>query len=173
MGKPLSGIITEVSKYIKGWSGGGKETPCGFGSRVDQTRVQREWIPRMVEKYDIRSISDIGAGDLNWLPLIEWPHSVDYKAFDLVPRVSCVERFDIIYQTPKPVDCLLCLWVLNHLPENHAERALANLRASGSKYLIYTWWPAMADFLDLGAIDSTVMRVNGKGTQFEIRIIEC
>ena len=169
----MSGIITDVAKYEKGWSGGGKETPCGYGSRVDQTGVQRKWLPEVVAKYAIHSIADIGAGDLNWMRLVKWPHPVDYQPYDLVPRANGVTEFDLIHEIPPKVDCILCLWLLNHLPEHHAQAALNNLRASGAKYLIYTWWPAMADFLDLGFIESTILRVNGKGTRFEIRLVEC
>lgn len=169
----MSGIITDVKKYIKGWRNGLPETPCGFGSKIDQTVVQRRWIPEMVAKYDIRTIADIGAGDLNWITLVTWPHAVDYTAYDLVPRKVGIKRLDLIQEVPEPVDCLMCLWVLNHLPEDHARQALDNLKASGSKYLIYTWWPAMAGFLDLGYLDSAVMRANGVGVEFEIRIVAC
>lgn len=169
----MSGIITDVAKYQKGWTGGGEETPCGFGSRVDQTKVQREWIPAMVAKYDIRTIVDIGAGDLNWMRLVTWPHPVTYTPFDLVPRDPSVIQFDLVHEVPPKSDLVMCLWLLNHLPEQHARAALENLRASGSKYLIYTWWAAMADFLDLGFMESAVMRVNSKRMQFEIRLVEC
>ena len=81
-----------------------------------------------------------------------------------------MERFDIIHQIPKPVDCLLCLWVLNHLPENHAERALANLRASGSKYLIYTYWSGMADSLDIGSIEAVSVKPY---VDSELRLVKC
>lgn len=169
----MSGIITDVQKYQRGWTGGGSETPCGFGSRIDQTQVQRRWIPEMVARYGVKSIADIGAGDLNWMRLVEWPHPLDYYAYDLVPRANGVEPFDLIHEIPPKVDLILCLWLLNHLPEPHAAAALKNLRASGSKYLIYTWWPAMAGFLDLGFIESTILRKNAKGTQFEIRLVTC
>ena len=160
-------------EFKRGWVGGGSETPCGFGSRIDQTSVQRQWIPEMVARYGIRSIADVGAGDLNWMRLVVWPHAVDYQAYDLVPRSAEVRTFDLIREIPPKVDLILCLWVLNHLPDNLAQTALNNLRASGAKYLIYTWWPAMADFLDLGFMESTIMRVNAKNMKFEIRLIEC
>ena len=166
----MSGIITEAGKYVKGWSGGLPETPCGFGSRIAETRTQRDWIPEMVAKYDIRTIADIGAGDLNWLPLIQWPHPVTYSAYDLVPRRPTVKKFDIIHKIPKPVDCLMCLWVLNHLPEAHARQALDNLKASGSKYMMLTYWPAMFDFLDIEPIESVVIRQRIKA---DIRLVKC
>lgn len=113
-----SGIVTDLAKYREGWSGGLPETKCGFGSRIDQTRVQRKWLPEMVAKYNIFSIADIGAGDLNWIKLIKWPHPVDYRALDLVPVAEGVTEFDLINQIPPNVDMILCLWLLNHLPED-------------------------------------------------------
>jgi len=169
----LSGTITEVAKYQKGWTGGLPETRCGYGSKIDQTEAQRGWIPRMVEKYEIHSIADVGAGDLNWIKLVEWPHPVDYRAYDLVPLADNVTKFDLIHEVPPQSDLIMCLWLLNHLPEHHARVALDNLRASGAKWLMYTWWSAMADFLDLGFIDSAVMRTNSKNMRFEIRLVEC
>ena len=166
----MSGIITEVSKYQKGWTGGLPETACGFGSKISETATQREWIPQIVKKYQIHSIADIGAGDLNWMPLVKWPHPVMYHAYDLVPRRPGVYEFDIIHQIPEPVDCLMCLWVLNHLPEEHARQALANLKASGSKYLMVTYWPAMFDFLDLEPLESVVIR---KRINADIRLVKC
>jgi len=48
--------------------------------------------------------------------------------------------------------------------------ALANLLASGSKYLAYTWWPRMAGFLQLEPIESVVIRAN---IGAELRLIKC
>lgn len=151
-------IITEVEKYQRGWTGGRPETECGAGSKIEQTEIQREWIPRMVEKYNIRSITDMGAGDLRWIKLIKWPHEVHYKAFDLVPRHDEVTQFDIIQDKPQPVDLLMCIWCLNHFPDDHARVALDNLQASGSTYLMLTYWPKMADFLDIEPIETVMIR---------------
>jgi len=166
-------LITESAKYVKGWTGGLPETPCGFGSRIAQTRTQREWIPGIVEKYDIHSLADIGAGDLNWVGMINWPHAVDYSAYDLVPRKAGVKKFDIVQQVPKRYDCLMCLWVLNHFPEDHAKSALDNMRASGSKYLLFTYEPRQWDCTDLPALESVVIRErNDARGNVEIRLTQ-
>lgn len=161
-------IEPEVEKYVRGWMSGRPETECGRGSKIEATEIQREWIPRMVAKYNIHSIADIGAGDLNWIGLVEWPHPVQYTPFDLVPRQPSVQRFDLINEIPPKTDLILCLWVLNHLPDAHSRQALANLLASGSKYLIYSYWPAMAGFLQLQPIESVVVNPD---SQAEIRLI--
>ena len=124
----------------------------------------------MVGKYGIHTIADIGAGDMNWIKLVWWPWPVQYSPFDLVPRRDDVQLFDIIHQVPRPVDLILCLWVLNHLPDDHARLALANLLVSGSKYLMLTYWPGMADFLQLEPLESVVIRAHKKA---DIRLIKC
>jgi hypothetical protein len=163
-------IVTEIDKYKRGWISGRPETSCGLGSRVAETETQRAWIPEMVGKYGIHTIADIGAGDLNWIKLVQWPHPVQYSPYDLVPRRKDVQPFDLIHEIPRKSDLLMCLWVLNHLPENHARLALANLLASGSKYLMITYWPGMADFLQLEPIESVVIRAHKKA---DIRLIKC
>lgn len=133
----MSGIITEKAKYVKGWTGGLPETPCGFGSKLSSTKHQRQWIAEILKKYEIESIADIGAGDLNWIKHVDLG-DIDYQAYDLVPRLPEVKLFDIINQVPPKVDLIMCLWVLNHMPYEHCEAAIANLKASGAKYLMMT-----------------------------------
>ena len=170
-------IITDVDKYRKGWHGGRPETECGYGSMLSQTEIQRRWIPEMVEKYGIRSINDIGAGDLNWILHVEWPWPINYKGFDLVPRHELVKQFDLIHEVPPPADLSMCLWLLNHLPVDHARLAQDNLMASGSKYVMVTWWDEMDDYLDLPAIEETVIRTRsnreGRVIDYWLRLVEC
>ena len=133
----MSDLITEVSKYVKGWTGGLPETPCGAGSSLVRTKQQRQWIPGIIKKYGIKTVADIGAGDLNWIKKIDLS-GVEYTAYDLVPRQPGVIKFDLIHEIPPRVDLIMCLWVLNHLPIEHSRQAIKNLKASGSKYLMMT-----------------------------------
>jgi len=140
----MGDVITEVSKYQVGWKGGLPETPCGSGSRLSNTARQREWIPHLFRKYTIGTVADIGAGDLNWIGHMDMD-GVDYTAYDLVPRHPSVQAFDLVQDVPPQVDMIMCLWVLNHFPLEHCRRALANIRASGSKYLLMTDRPIWHD----------------------------
>lgn len=166
----MGDVITEVAKYYRGWTGGLPETPCGYGSKLAVTAPQRMWIPQMVDQYGIRTVADIGAGDLNWITHLDW--DVDYSAFDLVPRHPDVKQFDLLHEIPPKVDLLLCLWVLNHLPYEHCQAAIENLKASGSKYLIMTdrlrYREDQPPEIDMPAIES--MPLNDKGDS--IRLIE-
>lgn len=134
----MGDVIYDRHKFVRGWTGGLPETPCGYGSRLDQTEAQRRWIPEIVAKYGITSIGDIGAGDLNWIRQMRLPRGVTYAAYDLVPRHPDVSQIDIVRDVPRRFDLLMCLWVLNHLPPDACRAALGNLRVSGSRYLLMT-----------------------------------
>lgn len=140
----MSDIILDTEKYKKGWKGGLPETPCGAGSTLAATKEQSIWIPKMIRKYKIKTIADIGAGDLNWIKHIKMPKSWDYKAYDLVPRHPDVIQFDLLREVPPQVDLLMVLWVLNHFEYDHCLMALQNIKASGAKYLMMTHRPIWA-----------------------------
>lgn len=165
----MGDIVTEVAKYKKGWVGGMPETPCGSGSTMKETRQQREWLPAMIDKYGIRTVADIGAGDLNWIKTLDW--DVEYTPYDLVPRQPEVQPFDLIKQVPPQVDLILCLWVLNHLPFEHCRAAIKNLKSSGAKYLMMTdrpiWREEQPPEIDMPFIEEIVL--NGK--QDSIRLV--
>ena len=152
--------ISDPEKYRRGWTGGLPETPCGYGSTLEATRTQREWLGYIFDKYEIRSIADIGAGDLNWIQHMNLD-GIEYRPFDLVPRHPDVTAFDLVREVPPQVDCILCLWVLNHMPYEACEMALANLKASGARYLIMTdrpkWHAEQPPGIRMEAIESHML----------------
>jgi hypothetical protein len=166
----MSDLISNPEKYKKGWTGGLPETPCGFGSTMAATVAQREWIPGIIEKYFIESIADIGAGDLNWIKSTPIPNHVEYTAYDLVPRKPEVIKFDLIEQIPPPVDLIMCLWVLNHLPYEACQMAIANIKKSGAKYLLMTdrlrYKEDQPPEVEMPAIES--MALNDKGDSIKL-----
>ena len=156
--------ISDPEKYRRGWKGGLPETPCGYGSKVEVTALQREWLAHIFDKYEIRSVADIGAGDLNWIHLVDMT-GITYQPFDLVPRHPSVTAFDLCQEIPPAVDCLLVLWVLNHMPYAACELAITNLRAAGARYLIMTdrikWHSEQPPGILMDAIES--LTLNDKG----------
>ena len=129
--------INRVEKYKQGWRSGLPETECGSGSRIKDTEKQREWMPKIIRKYNIQTIADIGAGDLNWITKTDLS-GAEYQGYDLVPRHGSVKQFDLVNEIPPAVDLIMCLWVLNHFPFDDCRAALKNLKASGAKYLMMT-----------------------------------
>jgi hypothetical protein len=161
--------ITDEAKYVQGWRGGLPETECGRGSTMDATRLQRTWIPQIFAKYGIRTVADIGAGDLNWLQHTDLS-GIEYRAYDLVPRHPSVTAFNLIEQVPPKVDCLMCLWVLNHMPYDACKLALANLFDSGSTYLLMTdrpkWHAEQPPEIQVQALDALLL--NEKGDRIKL-----
>lgn len=162
----MKSLDANLSKYRNGWASGLPETPCGYGSKLTQTKIQSKWIPKIVKKYRIKSIADIGAGDLQWIKRIDL--GCEYTPYDLVPRHPDVIEFNLLVDELPQVDCLMVLWVINHMPEHVAKFAINKLVNSGSKYLLYIYSPRMWDFSDLESIDRIVIRQG----DVELRLIK-
>lgn len=152
-------------EFERGWSSGLPETPCGAGSTLEQTEIQREWIPAMVAKYSILDIADLGAGDLNWACRTSF--GCAYIPFDLIPRAHGVGKLDILTDTLPVADCYMVLWVINHLTMTQAQHATRRLLQSKARYLLTTWKQGLWNFIDSTVLDSVEI---GKGA--EIRLIE-
>jgi hypothetical protein len=133
----MGDIVSSIDKFRAGWVGGQPETPCGYGSTLEATRAQRRWIPKLIDLYGLRTIVDVGAGDLNWIRHTDL-RGAQYTPLDLVPRCPEVKYFHLLCEIPPKADLLMCLWVLNHLDMESSRRAIANLKASGSRYLLMT-----------------------------------
>ena len=161
-------IVSDPEKYKKGWHGGLPETPCGYGSKFRQTAIQRKWIPEMVSKYGIKSIADIGAGDMGWISKTEL--GCKHQGYDLVKRHKDVIEYDLLTDPLPAADCLMVLWVANHLPPDMQEVAINKLKESKARYLLMTWDKRMEPCTDLPYIEKVILR-HSKGVDFELRLI--
>lgn len=131
-----------MAKVQRGWQC--DETPCGTGSTMDSTGLVREHLPKIVAQYGIKTVSDAGAGDLHWMPSVDW--DVEYQGYDLFPRHADVKQFDMCKEVLPQSDLIICRHVLNHLSIQKSEQALANFKASGSKYLLMTMCENQLDY---------------------------
>lgn len=120
-------------RMVLGWPGGLKDgTPCGPGSTLQASSSVREGLPGVVAKYGIRTVCDAGAGDLHWIPLVRW--DVEYRPFDLYPRVEGVTQLDVTKEPLPACDAILCRHVLIHFDPPRIEQALQLFKQS-AKYL--------------------------------------
>ena len=165
-----SDIISDPAKYHRGWSSGLPETKCGYGSKFRQTVFQRQWIPDMVAKHGIRSIADLGAGDLNWSARTAF--GCTYTPYDLIPRAHGVEKLDILTDELPAADCLMVLWVLNHFPPEMQEIAIRKLQETNARFLMMTWDNKMEPCADLVYVEKEVLRKAVDGRDLEIRLIK-
>ncbi len=123
-----------AARMAEGWSGGLLDgTPCGSGSTLKNAKDVSLALPALLRRHKIETLHDAGAGDLHWINLV--PLGVRYRAFDLVPRATLVEPWDITKQELPPCDAILCRHVLIHFDPPRIDRTLELFRQS-AKYLI-------------------------------------
>jgi hypothetical protein len=162
----------------RGWCGGGEETPCGSGSKLENTVTVRSRLPELARQYGFTTICDAGAGDLHWMKHVLWESEVQYQPFDLVPRHPSVTKLDIRKEALPSCDLILCRLVLNHINVEGVLEALALFRQS-AKYLLatlhetkikrptasfepYNNWDLRAAPFDLGEPEQTIHDIDKK-----------
>jgi hypothetical protein len=129
--------------HIKKWSGGYPETISGSGSMMKHTENVRENLPKLIEKYQIKSIFDAPCGDRNWIKHVDFG-SAEYFGGDVVPEIvreinlPNVFQFDIRKDTPPKVDLWFCRDCLYHLSEADIRAAIKNMMNSDIKYFLIT-----------------------------------
>ena len=134
--------------YVEGlW--GADETRSGAGSVKGShwVTLAAETIRRAVSENDLHSISDIPCGDFNWMPeVLAGLGPVRYIGFDIVAAALARNKarfpayefrlLDITCKAPPAADLIFCKDLLNHLTDADVRRAIANMRRSGSKFLL-------------------------------------
>ena len=125
--------------YTTEWDSGKPETPCGKGSRLEETEIIREYIPEVIEEYNIESIADVGCGDQNWIAHVEWPYEIKYQGYDIKPRHYDIKPLDICNELIPEADLVMTIYVLNHLKPKQMQRALRLLEESDCHYLLTSY----------------------------------
>jgi SAM-dependent methyltransferase len=120
----------------------------GFGSELENTETVRHHLAELLESLKARSFLDIGCGDFTWMKEIVFPHR--YIGVDIVRGVieknnalysSALRSFAVMDATRDPLpgaDMVLCREVLFHLSFRDIWRLVANIRRSGSLFLVAT-----------------------------------
>jgi hypothetical protein len=110
--------------------------PCGRGSCFELTEITRTLLEDIVEKYNIKTVSDAGAGDLSWVHSTNW--DVEYTGYDIRKWHPDIIEFDVTKDVLPKSDLIICRHVLNHIPAELREEAIDRFKESGSKYLFLT-----------------------------------
>jgi len=149
---------------------GKRESVSGVGSTLESTKAIRLALPGIFKRYQIQSILDLGCGDWNWMKLVDLS-GIKYVGWDVVPaqieanklafpdhrfvdckRTSSLHRFEVgdAISDPVPkVDLILCRDLLFHLTNEQIGRVLENVRVSGSKRLLTTFFPQVVTNTDV------------------------
>lgn len=144
--------IREVFSTIyqeQAWNIDDNESVSGPGSGLSQTLELRRQIPRLLEKFSVKSILDVPCGDFYWLRQIDFSR-LQYTGADIVPQLvehnnrlyaSGGRRFillDLTSQLLPHNDLILCRDCLVHFSYNDLKKALDNIMRSECRYLLTT-----------------------------------
>lgn len=149
VGKTVKEVFTEIEKenvWIE------EETKSGIGSSILQTKKIVEQIPKVLSDLNIKSIFDIPCGDFNWFQKIDLTGKV-YCGGDIVEKIITHNNskykkdninfivFNLLEEIPTNYDLIFCRDCLVHFSYADIEKALYNIKKSGSKYFITTTFP--------------------------------
>lgn len=126
-------------------------SPCGKGSSPKATIPIVGFVSKMIEKYEIKSITDAGCGDFSWMNKID-KTDISYCGYDInhemlievrkkYPENNFVHCDIVDYDFPE-TDLIVCRDCMFHLDLETSYRAFQNLKKSGSKYIMcptFTW----------------------------------
>ncbi|HEY3442761.1 MAG TPA: class I SAM-dependent methyltransferase [Paludibaculum sp.] len=141
---PLDRVFSEIQKSNL-W--GAEESVSGLGSELDATAIVRAELPVILRDLGADSMLDIPCGDFRWLSETELPVS-RYIGGDIVEAL--VERnrakfggrefrhLDLCSGDLPKVDVVFCRDCLVHLSFENVHKAIANLKRSGSTWLLTT-----------------------------------
>lgn len=147
--KSMAEVFSDIAKNAK-W--GSVETVSGPGSTMDATETIRTEIPALMQRLELRSLLDIPCGDHNWMSSVldknKW---IQYIGGDIAPELiqKNRERFpgrnfgvvDLVSDQLPGADLILVRDGLVHLPHEFVIKAIQNIKASGSRYLLATTFP--------------------------------
>lgn len=132
---------------------GDNESKSGPGSNLEQTKVVREELPKLLSGLKIATMLDVPCGDFHWMKLIQSELSQVLKQYiggDVVEEVIAKnlraygnEKFkfttiDLTAGNLPKVDLIFSRDVLVHFSYHEIYKALRSIKASGAKYLLTT-----------------------------------
>lgn len=147
---------------------GSKTSKSGLGSELESTKRLRAEMLSLVERHQIKSVLDIPCGDLHWMRHARLPIN-KYMGADIVPSViKELERkgvslstetgdavpsefavLDLMKDVLPTVDLVICRDCIVHFSFADANRAVSNIKRSGSKYLLATTFTELSSNIDV------------------------
>ena len=133
---------------------GGRESRSGPGSDLQQARVIMAELPKLISEFGFTTLLDIPCGDFHWMQHVDLGQ-VHYIGGDIVSALIAMnqERYgseirefrllDVTEDKLPRVDLILCRDCLVHLSYRLVRKALANIKRSGSHYLLTTTFPGL------------------------------
>lgn len=128
-----------------------EESVSGHGSTLRATSNIRRQLPALFVGLGVTSILNIPCGDVHWWMEMRLPSEIEVIHADIVTEIISdigknysnqnVRVLDIISDPLPKVDLIFTRDCLGHLSNDEVERALDNIKRSGSTYLLTTHFP--------------------------------
>lgn len=138
----------------------GADSPSGPGASLEQTAVIRRALPELCEKLSVKSLLDLPCGDCSWMSAVNLG-DMEYIGADFVseiiegnarrtlPGQRDFRVLDLLTSPLPRADLVLCRDCLVHFSFADIARAIGNLRASRTTWLLTTTFPGQAENLDV------------------------
>lgn len=139
---------------------GDKHSVSGTGSNSEQSKVIVQALPALFSSLGVRTFLDLPCGDFYWMKDVDLT-DIHYTGGDLVPELVKqnqekfgsdriqFSRINLLVDRLPQVDLILCRDCLVHLSFAEGLRALRNICASESTYLLTTTFPGHPDNRDI------------------------
>jgi hypothetical protein len=142
------------------------QSRSGVGSRLEETRNVRAALPGLMADLKVRTLLDVPCGDLNWMKHVELG-AVDYIGADIVPELVAenerrfagtrspggtrysFRQLDLVTEPVPRADLVLCRDCLVHISHRNVAKALRNIIASGSDFLLTTTFVERTENTDI------------------------
>lgn len=128
------------------------ESLSGPGSTLAATENLRRELPRLFERFKIKSVLDAPCGDFHWMSHVDLS-GIDYTGADIVPALVEADlhrhaapgrRFvhlDLLTSDLPDADLLLCRDCLIHLSFENIRRLLDNICGSNIEWVLCSTYP--------------------------------
>lgn len=122
------------------------ESVSGKGSEILATKNILEQLPDLLNKYQIKTVTDAPCGDFNWMKHLDYRFE-KYTGIDIVKKIiesnKIFETNSIKFYAANIIDCslektdlILCRDCFIHLTYYQISKAMQNFKNSHSKYLL-------------------------------------
>lgn len=158
-GDDVSPLAAFRHAYVSNhWAGA--HSPSGPGASLDQTAAIRETLPALCDRLCVKTLLDLPCGDCSWMSTIALA-GVTYVGADLLPEIIEANArhalpgrrefrvLDLLASSLPRTDLVLCRDCFVHFAFADIARAVTNLRASGSTWLLTTTFPGQSDNVDI------------------------
>jgi hypothetical protein len=138
----------------------GGDSVSGGGSDLHRTTEVRKYLPALIDRLSIKTFLDAPCGDFHWMQHVDL-RSAHYIGGDIVkPIIDDNQKkygsehrefrtLDLVHDPLPAADLILVRDCFIHLCFADMVQAIANIKSSGSKYLLTTTYPTKRRHWDM------------------------